>query len=318
MNESKSGSYLSGPSSGATMTGYIALLMWSCYALMVTFLHNIPTFELLSVVFLGGFTLIAFRLTARNEWYKIKQPWPIWLIGIGGIVGNDFANIAALKVAPPVQVTLINYLWPMFVVLLASFLPKERFTIKHIVSSCLGLLAIYILVTHGQGLSGFNWHYLNGYILAFSASLVWACYCVMSRYYYHTPIEMLGMYFGIGVLVSLLCHVSYETTVVPSLFQWFVLIAMIFSTSGVAYFCWDYGCKKGHVKLLSILSYGNPVISTLMLILFTSAQYSYHVAIACILVVLAWIISSLKWSSAQQYCFKRIKMHASPASHKMS
>lgn len=283
---------------------------------MVTFLNGIPFFELLAIVFCGGFTIMAIRLTNRKEWHKIKQPWPIWLIGIGGIIGNDFANIAALKSAPAVQVTLINYLWPMFVVILASFLPQQRFTTKHIIASLAGLLAIYIAVTHGQGLAGFNWHYINGYILALVGSLAWAFYCVVSRYYYKTPIEMLGMYFGVGVIISLICHFYYESTVIPNAFEWFILAAMVLSTSGVAYFCWDFGCKKGNIKLLSILSYGNPIISTLLLMVFTTQHYNHYIAIACVLVVTAWLISSLKWSHIKQYCSSRLKAESPPSAQK--
>lgn len=284
----------------ATLTGYGALLMWSCYALMVTFLNDIPTFELLTIVFLGGFLIMAVRLTIRGEWNKIKQPWLIWLVGIGGIIGNDMANIAALKAAPPIQVTLINYLWPMLVVVLASFLPTEHFTKKHFISSIIGLMGIYILVTHGQGLAGFNWTYLKGYVLAFSGSLIWAIYCVISRYHSQTPIEMLGMYFGVGVIISLISHFSYENTIFPSSLQWLILAAMVLTTSGVAYYCWDYGCKKGDVKLLSILTYGNPVISTLVLIAFTPAQYNDYIAVACSFVILAWLICTVKWDIVWQ------------------
>lgn len=279
----------------ATLIGYGALLMWSCYALMVTVLKSVPTFEILSVVFLGGFAVIACRLTKRGEWYKIKQPWLVWVVGIGGIVGNDFTNIAALKAAPPIQVELINYLWPMLVVVLTSLLPGERFTTKHFISGIVGLMGVYVLVTHNQGLAGFNWSYLQGYILALSGSLIWATYCIISRYHQKTPMEMLGMYFGVGAVLSLICHFSYEATVIPRLGQWGILLAMVVTTSGLAYYCWDYSCKKGNVKLLSILTYGNPVLSAILLIIFTSAQYSHYLAIAASLVVLASVISSVRW-----------------------
>lgn len=286
----------SNQSNGATVVGYSGLLMWSCYALLVTAMKGVPTFEMLTIIFLCGFIAIATRLTIRGEWYKIKQPVIVWVVGVVGILGNDFTTIAAFKAAPPVQVELINYLWPMMVVLFASFLPGERFTTKHFLSAFIGLYGAYILMTHDHGLAGFHWNYLTGYILAFAGGVIWALYCLISRFYSKTPLDMLGMYFGIGALVSFMCHWRYEATVMPSLGQFVVLAIMALTTSGLAYFCWDFGCKNGNVKLLSILTYGNPILSAILLIIFTTAHYSNYLAIAAALVVLASVISTVYWS----------------------
>lgn len=281
---------------GATAVGYSGLLMWSCYALLVSAMKGVPTFEMLTIIFLCGFIAIASRLTIRGEWYKIKQPVIVWVVGVVGILGNDFTTIAAFKAAPPVQVELINYLWPMMVVLFASFLPGERFTTKHFLSAFIGLYGAYILMTHDHGLAGFHWNYLTGYILAFAGGVIWALYCLISRFYSKTPLDMLGMYFGIGAVVSFMCHWRYEVTVMPSMGQFVVLAIMALTTSGLAYFCWDFGCKNGNVKLLSILTYGNPILSAILLIIFTTAHYSNYLAIAAALVVLASVVSSVYWS----------------------
>ena len=284
----------------ATLIGYSGLLMWSCYALLVSAMKGVPTFEMLGIIFLCGFVAIAARLTIRGEWYKIKQPLIVWIVGVAGILGNDFTTIAAFKAAPPVQVELINYLWPMMVVLFASFLPGERFTTKHFLSAFIGLYGAYVLMTHNHGLAGFHWNYLWGYTLAFFGGVIWALYCLISRYHNKTPLDMLGMYFGIGAVVSFVCHWQYEASVLPSIGQGVILGIMALTTSGLAYFCWDFGCKKGNVKLLSILTYGNPILSAILLILFTKAEYSNYLAIAALLVVLASIISTVYWQGLWQ------------------
>lgn len=282
------------------MIGYSGLLMWSCYALLVSAMKGVPTFEMLTIIFLCGFLAISARLTIRGEWHKIKQPLIVWIVGVVGILGNDFTTIAAFKAAPPVQVELINYLWPMMVVLFACLLPGERFTFKHFLSAFIGLYGAYILMTHNHGMAGFHWNYMTGYILAFSGGVIWALYCLISRYHNNTPLDMLGMYFGIGAIVSFACHWQYEPSVMPSAGQFIILAIMALTTSGLAYFCWDFGCKRGNVKLLSILTYGNPILSALLLIAFTTAHYSNYLAIAALLVVLASIISTVYWQGVWQ------------------
>jgi drug/metabolite transporter (DMT)-like permease len=54
---------------------------------------------------------------------------------------------------------------------------------------------------------------------------------------------------------------------------------------GAAFFAWDIGVKRGDIKLLGVLSYAAPLISTLLLIAFAQGAASWIVAVACILIV---------------------------------
>ena len=291
--------------SAATYIGSGSLCFWALAAVMISKLHNIPTFQILSLTLSIAFIFTAIKLTICKQWHRIKQPLLIWVIGIIGIYGNILAYIAAFKYAPPVHADLINFLWPILIILFSGLLPKEKFTCKHLIAALVSFAGIYILITNGQGLSNFKIEYLPGYLLALVDAVLWCLYSLLSRHHGKTTIEMIGMYCGIGALFSLCIHLNFEPNIIPSLLQITIMILMGITTQGIAYFLWDVGIKQGHFKLLSILSYFIPLVSVFLLIVFNEAEMSISLAIACLLVTSGAMLGGLKWNKiSNQYITK--------------
>ncbi len=278
------------------MVGCGALLVWSLYAVLVSeLLNNLPVFEILFLMFAINFIVMATRLTFKKQWAVIKQqPTFIWLIGILGVCGTDMAYISAVKYAPPAHVDFIDYLWPFLVIIFTSFLPRERFTMQHMIGGFLGLMGVFLLLTGGNGWMGFKGYYVPGYLFALAAAVIWSSYTVFSAWYQKMPIEMIGLFCGVGALFSLGLHVYYETFVLPSLFET-LLVFVLGLSSGFAYLFWIHGTQKGDVKLLGILAYFTPVISMSLLVFFDKEPMSIALVLACVMVVTGVVVGSLDW-----------------------
>lgn len=281
-----------------TVIGYSALIFWAMAAPFVVKIKSLPLFETLTIVFSISFLLSAIKITLYRQWSTLKQPWFLWIIGILGIYGNDLLYIAAFKHAPAAHADLINYLWPIMVMLFAGFLPNEKLSLHHLLAASLGFAGIYILMS--QNSQGFDSQYLLGYLFAFLDALVWSVYTLMARHYGKTPAEIIGMYCGVGAICSFLLHYQLEASVIPSIQQCFILLIMGLVTQCLAYFFWDFGVKRGDFKLLTILSYGNPLLSIMLLIAFGMAEPSFELFIACMFVTLGGMVGIIPW----QYLFQ--------------
>lgn len=278
-----------------TTVGCGALLIWSLYALLVSeILVNLPIFETAFLVFSISFVAMAIRLTLKKQWSLVKQPFIIWLIGIIGVCGSDLAYVSAVKYAPPAHVDFIDYLWPFLVIVFTSFLPKEHFTLQHVIGGGLGLLGVFLLLTGGNGFIGFQGYYLQGYLYALAAAIIWSSYTVFSRWYQNVPVEMVGMYCGVGALLTFGCHCHYETFVLPSPIE-ALLIVILGLSSGLAYLFWTYGSQKGNVKLLGVLAYFTPVCSMGLLVFFEKEPMSIALMLACVVFVSGVVVGSLDW-----------------------
>ena len=75
----------------------------------------------------------------------MKQPLVAWVVGVGGLFGYHALYFLALRFAPPAEAGLLNYLWPLLIVLFSSLLPGERLAPHHIIGALLGLAGTVLL-----------------------------------------------------------------------------------------------------------------------------------------------------------------------------
>ena len=92
---------------------------------------------------LVGFADLDRRGPRRSR--ALRQPPLAWIVGVGGLFGYHALYFLALRFAPPAEAGLLNYLWPLLIVLFSSLLPGERLAPHHIVGALLGLAGTVLL-----------------------------------------------------------------------------------------------------------------------------------------------------------------------------
>lgn len=294
------------PSVKATIIGQVSLLIWALSACCAVALSSLPAFEILSGIFISGFLASAIMNSIRENWvYALSRPRHLIFAGIFGIVGNDIFYILSFKYAPAVQVDLIVCLWPMMVLILASLILSEETRINHVLACVIAFSGVYFLLSSGGEEDGFQEQYLLGYFFAFMSAILWSIYIIISRKYIRSTPELFAIYCFVGAVFSILMHFIFEKTVIPSIDQGIVLVAMGVTTHSLAYYGWDYAIKYGHFKLLHILPYGNPVLSVFALIVFGFAELTREVLFATLMVFAAGIIGGKKFRKRENNVRKK-------------
>jgi drug/metabolite transporter (DMT)-like permease len=268
-----------------TLVGATAILMWATLAALTTLSGRIPPFQLLAMSFTLAFLigLWLWRREGGSIGGHFKLPASIWALGLYGLFGYHFAYFMALRNAPPVEASLIAYLWPLLIVLLAAFLPGERLLARQIAGALAGFTGAVLLVTKGQTLV-FERQYLTGYLFALACALIWSSYSVLSRRAGHIPTSAVGAFCGATALLALVCHLLFETTVWPAGRQWLAVIALGLGPVGAAFYTWDFGVKRGNIQTLSAFAYAAPLLSTLLMIALGLAEPTWILAVACLLI----------------------------------
>jgi drug/metabolite transporter (DMT)-like permease len=273
--------------------GITAILLFTTLGLFTLLTGNIPPFELVSISFFVASIIGLIMLKVQRHSFSLlfKVPLLAWIIGITGLFGYHFFYFFALKNAPVVEANLLNYLWPLLIVLLSSLLPNERLRWFHAVGAIFGLVGAFLLVSKNGSLE-LNSQYIWGYAFAILAAFTWSSYSVISKKISHIPTYSVTGFCIVTAFLSLLCHLAFEQTVIPTTPQFIVAILIGLGPVGGAFYFWDYGMKNGDIKVLGSLAYFIPLLSTFLLIIFSSAQMSSSIAIACILIVCGSLISS--------------------------
>jgi len=277
----------------ATLIGLTAILMWSLLAVLTVATGKIPAFQLAAMTFaigalVGSLTWIR-RPDAIGAW---RQPPVAWVVGVGGLFGYHALYFLALRFAPPAEAGLLNYLWPLLIVLFSALLPGERLAPHHIIGAVLGLAGSVLLFAANAG-TGFAPGQVPGLIAAFVAAFVWAAYSVMSRKFKSIPTDAVAGFCLATALLAAVVHGVIEVTVWPdTAAQWLAIAALGIGPVGAAFYAWDIGMKRGDIRVLGAASYATPLLSTAFLMVAGFAKPSVTIAIAAVLIAGGGLIAA--------------------------
>ncbi|MHC8326290.1 aromatic amino acid exporter YddG [Pseudomonas sp. LB1P83] len=281
----------------ATAVGVIAIFLWSCLALLTTLTEGIPPFELLTlsfgIAFVASLVILGRRgIAGFSSW---RQPWAVWATGFVGIFVYHALYFFALKVAPAAEASLINYLWPLLLVLLSALSAGEKLHKRQMLGALLGLAGTaFIMQQHGPE-AGATMP-VAGYLAAFGCALIWAGYSVINRRFNDVPSSIIGGICGMSAVSGLICHLAFETTVRPDPGQWAAIVVLGLGPVGLAFLAWDHATKHGNLATLGALSYLAPLISTLLLIVVGRSHAGPILIVPAVLIIAGAVIATSRAS----------------------
>src|SRR5262249_17286986 len=155
---------------------------------------SVPPFQLMAMTFAVAFAFAALKwlhdaaTKGAGAFAFLKQPWPVWAIGIGGLFLYHLFYFVALDNAPVVEASLIAYLWPLPIVLVSALLPGERLYWQHVAGALIGMAGAGLLILARDG--GDNAEpagNILGYGAALACAFTWSIYSVLSRRFGSAP-----------------------------------------------------------------------------------------------------------------------------------
>ena len=258
-----------------------AIALWATLAPVGVRLSHLPPFLTAGCALLIG-SLVALPWSGF-QWRLAIVPAKTLALGIYGLFGYHFLLFLAFRTAPAVQANLVNYLWPLLIVVLTPLFHKNsRLHLRQVLAALAGLTGAVLVITNGQTIAtDFNF----GYLAALASAFIWATYSLMTQRVAAFHTAAIG-YFGFtsGIL-SLLCHLILETPVALSWSDAGLLTWMGLGPLGLAFYLWDAALKNGNAQHIGLLSFLTPLGSTLLLLVDRQEALTSLVACAGVLIV---------------------------------
>ena len=268
-----------------------AIALWALLASLGTALAHLPPFLLTGLALTIGSVLgLPSVLRDRAAW---KVPPLTLALGVYGLFGFHFLLFIALRHAPPVEANLVNYLWPLLMVVLAPVLLRGvTLRALHVVAALLGFAGAAIAILGARSGSGNAGGETWGFALAAGSAFIWASYSLWTQRVPPFSTAAIGLFGLVSGLLSLACHALLEPSVALSTRDWLLVALCGLGPLGAAFYLWDMALKRGDARQIGILSYLTPLASTALLLVVTGRPLSWTIALAAALIISAAVMGT--------------------------
>jgi drug/metabolite transporter (DMT)-like permease len=276
----------------ANLYALAAIALWASLATLGVSLAHVPPFLLTGISLMIGSVLAwPFVLRDRKQWRVAPRTLGL---GVATLFGYHFFLFIGLRIAPAVEVNLVNYLWPLLIVVLAPmYLAGVKLRGVHIVAALVAFAGAAIAILGGQSGAqvnpGASANAAWGYLLALCSAFLWANYSLQTKRMEHNgtgfPTAAIGLFGLVSGALSLLCHWLLEPATTLTASDWLLLAAMGLGPLGAAFFLWDKALKRGDARHIGLLSYITPLASTVLLMLVTGRTLTWSIVLAAAMII---------------------------------
>ena len=267
------------------------VLLWSTLTVLSASVRHLPAFFSAGVALTVGGLVGLWRV---RDW---RVPGSTFAAGIGGILGYHALFFLARRHAPAVEVNLLQYLWPLLIVVLSPlFFPANPLRPHHLLGAALGLAGAFLVLTGGH--FRLDLAHLPGYLLAVGAALTWSSYSLLSKRLPPFPSGAVGGFCLVSGLLSLaifgagrLAHPEPFPALAARDALFLLLLGL--GPMGLAFFTWDAAMKRGDPRVIGALAYLTPLLSTLNLVWLGGQRLSGSAGAAMALIIGGALAGSL-------------------------
>jgi drug/metabolite transporter (DMT)-like permease len=274
----------------ALLAGLLALFFWATLAPLSFLASEVPPLLKTGLGLLIGSVLCmpAVVITRNRSQETDRVDLRSVLLSVFGLLGYHALLFLSFATSPPVVANLINYLWPLLIILLAPvFKVTESLELRVIFAGLLGFFGASVAIfAPGEEYGNFY----PGYISAFLAAIVWASYSLASSRVSKNSPANIGLAALISGALSLVAHYFIESPIELTLDEWFTILGLGIGPLGAAFYLWDYALRKGDTQRLGVLAFLTPLFSTTFLIFVAGESPSWVLLISVLLIASATIV----------------------------
>ncbi|MBI2647483.1 DMT family transporter, partial [Candidatus Woesearchaeota archaeon] len=269
---------------------YVALvvLLWASTAavgkLMLKNLNNLQVLFYTSLIAsISLFIIVLFQkkfLLIKK--YKLKDYRHFAYMGFICVFLYYIFLFAGLMFAPAQEALIVNYTWPIWVVIFAMILLKEEFNLKKMLAILLGFIGVYVVVTKGDifSLSIAN---IKGDLFAFAGAISYGIFSVLGKEHNYDKFTSMMFYYTFTFVFITISNLIFSEIPKISLCELAGLTWLGIFTSGLAFVFWFLALKHGDTAKMSNIVFLTPFLSLVFIYFLLGEKILFSSVIGLIL-----------------------------------
>ncbi len=192
--------------------------------------------------------------------------------------------------AKGIEVLIIQYCWPIFVIVLSILILKERLNLRKVISIILGFFGVFMVLTKGK-LSDIHFNNLFVDSIVLIAAFVFGLFSVLSKKIKIDSLPLVTIYFFTATIISFLSMITLSEFKLPTKVTYLPILINGIFVNGISYIYWIGALKIGEASFIAPFVFLTPVISTVLLILFFKEPFQLVYVVGMTSVILGGLIN---------------------------
>lgn len=243
-----------------------AVLIWSTLAAVAkSLLMTIPTFEtlFLSSLIASIFLLTLQLMRGRARVFRAYDARGyVTMAGLGflGLFIYSAFYFYGLRQLSSQVACILNYLWPMMIVLFSALLLREKITMRTAAALLLSFAGVGVLTLGGEGAAQGN--ALLGMLACVLGAVCYGLFCVLNKKRNIDQVVMMFTVWGVTALCSVPVGLLTEEWIALTPVQWGGMLWFGIFTNAVGYLWWAMALQQAqNSAMIANLAYVVPLLS---------------------------------------------------------
>lgn len=286
---------------------FAASMLWgSAPSVGKIMLKNLNSYQLLFYVSLTASISLFIICCLQGKFYIIKSYDKkdylnfAYMSFIGVFLYYIF-YYGGLTYAPVQEAFIVNYTWPVWVVIFAILILKEPFNIKKLAAIILGFIGIYLVAAKGQLTLSFSPQTLKGDILAMLGAICYGTFSVLGKKQNYERYSSTMFYYIFAFIYIAVYLIVFSSIPKISLKQLLGIIWMGTCCSGLASVCWFLALKYGDTAKMSNAIFITPFISLVYIFFILGEKILISSFIGLVFIATGIIIENYKGINIKKY-----------------
>lgn len=276
-----------------------AVVIWSTTAALVkSLLTAIPTYEALFVSSLAGCLFLIIMQLVRGggrvfRAYDVRGYAAMAGLGFLGIFLYSGLYYYGLSQLTSQEACILNYLWPMMIVLFSALLLGEKVTVRTAAALLLSFSGVVVLTLGGEGHA--EGDTLLGTAACVTAALCYGLFCVLNKRQNMDQTVMMVMAWGVTALCSLPVTLIMEERTELSWMQWGGLLWLGIFIDAVGYLWWAMALQRAkNSAAVANLAYFVPLLSLVVSAVTLGEELSSAALLALVLIMGGILLQNMR------------------------